>query len=160
MWMYLKKGRKNVKYMNNSGFTMLEMLYAFSIFLLIVSLFPLCLKYLLGNDQHEAKTKKMEWYVFVNQLKKELRLSEDLEVYDNRILLKKHGQEILYERYGPSLRRRVDYKGHEIVLQQVDTYQFTRIPDGVKLTLKDMYNQSYSILLYSYINLEKDYAPE
>ncbi|KAB2338976.1 hypothetical protein F7731_02770 [Cytobacillus depressus] len=139
---------------------MLEMLYAFSIFLLIISFFPLTLKYFLDNEQFELRTKRMEWHVFVNQLKKELRLSEELDVYDQRIILKKHGQNIIYERYGANLRRRVDSKGHEIVFQQVDTFQFSRIPDGVKLTLRDLYNQTYSISIYSYINLENDYASQ
>lgn len=139
---------------------MLEMLYAFSIFLMIISFFPLSVKYFLENDQLEAKLKKMEWHVFVNQLKKELRLAEGLTIYENRILFNKQGQVILYEKYGANLRRRVDLKGHEVVFQEVDSFQFSHIHGGVKLTLNDMYGQSYSVLLYTLINLEESYAPE
>lgn len=146
--------------MNNKGFTMLEMLYAFSIFLLVVSFFPLIFKYFMGNDQLEARLKRMEWHVFVNQIKKELRLAEEIIVSDNRLVFTKHGQLILYEKHGTNLRRRVDFKGHEIVLQQVDSFQFSPIRDGVKLTLTDHYDQKYSVLLYSFISLDENYAPE
>ena len=139
---------------------MLEMLYAFSIFLLVVSFFPLFFNYFLGNDQIEARLKRMEWHVFVNQIKKELRLAEDINVSDNRLAFTKHGQIILYEKHGNNLRRRVDFKGHEIVLQQVESFQFSPLHDGVKLTLTDLYNQTYSVLLYSFVSLDDNYAPE
>lgn len=135
---------------------MLEMLFAFSIFLLIVSFFPITMKFLLDNDQQDARTKSMEWHVFVNQLKKELRLSEGLAVTNNSLLLKKHGQDILYEKYGSNLRRRVDYKGHEVVFQGVKSFQFSQIQDGARLILTDSYNQAYSVSLYSYLSLEKE----
>nr|WP_275950903.1 competence type IV pilus minor pilin ComGF [Cytobacillus citreus] len=151
---------RSVKYLNNRGFTMLEMLYAFSIFLLIVSFFPLCMKYLLDNEGLEARVSRMEWQVFVSQLKKELRLSEGLEVYENKVILRKNGQNVIYEKYGTNLRRRVNYEGHEIVLQKVDTFNFTPIQDGMKLTVKDLYHQSHSALLFSYIELEEENAAE
>lgn len=160
MKMYLILNRKNARFLNNRGFTMLEMLYAFSIFLLVISFFPICIKYLLDHEQLEAKTKRMEWYVFVNQLKKELRLAEEIVVTDDRLFLRKHGQDILFEKYGENLRRRVDYRGHEIVFQKVDAFKFSPLQNGVKLTLIDYYNQSYSASLYSYINLGKDDDPE
>lgn len=133
---------------------MVEMIFAFSIFLIIVSLFPLGLTFLLGNDQVDEKMKRMEWHVFVNQLKKEIRLSEDLTVFDQRMILKKQGQTILYEGYGQNLRRRVDSKGHEIVFQGVKAFEFSRIQDGVQLTLTDHFNQRFQISLYSLIGLE------
>ncbi|MEH7124510.1 competence type IV pilus minor pilin ComGF [Bacillus sp. JJ1773] len=160
MRMYSKSCRRNVKYLNNKGFTMLEMLYAFSIFLLVVSFFPLFFKYIMENEQLENRLRRMEWHVFVNQIKKELRLADEINVSDNRLVLTKHGQIILYEKHGTNLRRRVDFKGHEIVLQQVDSFRFSPIHDGVKLTLNDLNGQKYSVLLYSFIGLEEHYASE
>ncbi|QED48615.1 hypothetical protein FSZ17_15935 [Cytobacillus dafuensis] len=139
---------------------MLEMLYAFSIFLLIVSFFSICMKFLLDNKGLEARVSRMEWQVFVSQLKKELRLSEGLEVYENKIILRKNGQNVSYEKYGTNMRRRVNNEGHEIVLQKVDSFNFTPIRDGMKLTVEDLYNQSHSALLFSYINLEEEHAAE
>ncbi|WP_231734782.1 competence type IV pilus minor pilin ComGF [Bacillus sp. FJAT-29937] len=160
MRMYSKSCSRNVKYMNNKGFTMLEMLYAFSIFLLVVSFFPLFFKYIMGDEQFETRLNRMEWHVFVNQIKKELRLADEIKVSDNRLVLTKHGQTILYEKHGTNLRRRVDFKGHEIILQQVDSFRFSPIQDGAKLTLSDLYGQNYSVLLYSFVSLDEHYASE
>lgn len=157
MKMCLRMKRKYVRYFNHNGFTMLEMLFAFSIFLLIISFFPVTMKFLMDHDQLEARTKRMEWHVFVNQLKKEMRLAEGLAVTNSNIVLKKHGQGILYEKYGANLRRRVDYRGHEIVFQGVKSFQFSPLHDGVRLTLTDIYNQSYSVSLYSYISMDNDH---
>lgn len=150
---------KNAIFLNNSGFTMLEMLYAFSIFLLIISFFPLSFKYIFQNDPLDARTQTMEWAVFVNQLKKELRLSDGMMVSPNRIVLNKNGQAILYEVYGKSIRRRVDMKGHEVVLQQVKSVKFEQIRDGVKMTVEDIYHQTHSAAIHSYIELEEEYGP-
>lgn len=150
---------KNVTFLNNSGFTMLEMLYAFSIFLLIISFFPLSFKYIFQNDPLDARTQTMEWAVFVNQLKKELRLSDGMTVSPNRIVLSKNGQAILYEVYGTSIRRRVDMKGHEVVLQQVKSVNFEQITDGVKVTVGDSYHQTHSATVHSYIELEEENGP-
>ncbi len=139
---------------------MLEMLYAFSIFLLVVSFFPLFFKYIMGDEQFETRLNRMEWHVFVNQIKKELRLADEIKVSDNRLVLTKHGQTILYEKHGTNLRRRVDFKGHEIILQQVDSFRFSPIQDGAKLTLSDLYGQNYSVLLYSFVSLDEHYASE
>lgn len=145
--------------MNNSGFTMLEMLYAFSIFLLIVSFFPLSFKYIFQNEPLDARAQTMEWAVFINQLKKEVRMSEGMMVAPNRIVLSKNGQAILYEMYGKTIRRRVDTKGHEVVLQKVEIVKFEQITDGVKMTVEDIYHQTHSAAIYSYIELEEEYGP-
>lgn len=154
------KGRIiNVRYLNNLGFTMLEMLYAFSIFLLIVAFIPLSFKFLFQNERFEARTQTMEWDVFINQLKKEVRLSDDVAVLSGRLILQKNGQEVLYEKYRTSIRRRVNFTGHEVVLQQIDSVQFNKLKDGVMITVEDMFNQSYSAKVYSYLQLEEYYAP-
>lgn len=138
---------------------MLEMLYAFSIFLLIVAFIPLSFKFLFQNERFEARTQTMEWNVFINQLKKEVRLSDDVAVLSGRLILQKNGQEVLYEKYRTSIRRRVNFTGHEVVLQQIDSVQFNKLKDGVMITVEDMFNQSYSAKVYSYLQLEEYYAP-
>jgi len=160
MRIYLENQSKNVSYINNKGFTMLEMLYAFSIFLLFAAFFPLSMRYLLQHDDLEARSKVLEWNVFMNQLKKELRMAESFQVLSGeRITLNKSGQVILYEKNGTNIRRRVDAKGHEIVFQAVDTVHFENINNGVKLTVRDVYDQQLTASLYSYVQLEEANAP-
>lgn len=148
---------KNVRFLNNRGFTMLEMLFAFSIFLMVVSFFPLVFNYFFKDEPFEARNKVMEWHVFVNQLKKEVRLSDEIVVFDDRIILIKIGQKIQFDKHGSNIRRRLDDKGHEIVLQQVKSIRFEPLKDGVRLTVNDLFNQEHTASFYSFLNLEEEY---
>ncbi len=53
---------KNVRFLNNRGFTMLEMLFAFSIFLMVVSFFPLAFNYFFKVEPFEARNKVMGFF--------------------------------------------------------------------------------------------------
>ncbi|WP_409972334.1 competence type IV pilus minor pilin ComGF [Bacillus sp. Bva_UNVM-123] len=159
MKMYLKGQLKNVSFFNNSGFTMLEMLYAFSIFLIIIAFFPISFTLLFHNERFDAAAQNMEWNVFINQLKKEIRLADEVHVSNGRLLLKKNGQDVLYEKYRTSIRRRVDYSGHEVVLQKIDTVQFEKIKDGVRITVKNNFSETFTAPVYSYLELDKSHDP-
>jgi len=154
MRIFFKRSIKNVSTLNNSGFTMLEMLYGFSIFLIIIAFLPLSFKLLFHHDLIEARTQNMEWHVFINQLKKELRLSEGISIENGKLILKRNGQDVLYEKYNKSIRRRVNYTGHEVVLQQVDIIRFDYLKDGVRITVTDIFSQNYSAIIYSFLELE------
>lgn len=138
---------------------MLDMLYAFSIFLLIVAFIPLSFQFLFHNERFDARTQSMEWEVFLNQLKKEVRLSDEISVISGRLQLQKNGQAVLFEKYGNNIRRRVNVAGHEVVLQQVNAVQFIKIKDGVMVKVEDLYNQSYSAEVYSYLQLDEANGP-
>lgn len=154
MKIYLKSHIKNVKCLNNKGFTMVEMLYAFSIFILIVSFFPLSFKYLFQNENYEERNKAMEWQVFVNQLKMDIRFAEELTIFNESIVLLKNGQRIQIDKHGTNIRRRVDNKGHEIALQQIKSLQFDQLTDGFRMTVQDLDNQMHNATMYSFIELE------
>ena len=117
MKMYGITRRRSVRYFSDNGFTMLEMLFSFSIFLLIVSFLTVGLNFLFQDWKMEARTQRLEWHVFINQLKKEIRLADAANIKAGSIVLTIDGKSVLYEKYGSNLRRRVDMKGHEIVLQ-------------------------------------------
>ncbi len=138
---------------------MLEMLYGFSIFLIIVAFLPLSFKLIFQNDRLDGRTQNMEWHVFINQLKKEVRLSEEVSIVNGKLILNKDRQEIQYEKYNTSIRRRVNNTGHEVVLQQIDTVQFDDLKDGVRMTVKDKFSQIHSALIYSFLDLEEQDDP-
>ncbi|MDF2904544.1 MAG: competence protein comGF [Bacillus sp. (in: firmicutes)] len=134
---------KNVKVLNSNGFTLIEMLFAFSIFCTIVSFLPLSFRLILNEVPFEKRIQRMEWEVFTSQIKKEIRMSTNITVLNQTLLLQKDGQTIIYEKYGTNLRRRVDYKGHEILLQNVGTFQFEKIGNGIRVKLVDKYGHEY-----------------
>ncbi|MBX9973009.1 prepilin-type N-terminal cleavage/methylation domain-containing protein [Cytobacillus firmus] len=152
--MYGIERKKSVKYFNNNGFTMLEMLFAFSIFLMIVSFLPVSFNFLFQDWKMEARTQRLEWHVFINQLKKEIRLADTANISPVSIVLTIDGKSVIYEKYGSNLRRRVDMKGHEIVLQKLDAITFSTFNGGVEINVSDNFDQKHSAFLYYLMNME------
>ncbi|WP_257987838.1 MULTISPECIES: competence type IV pilus minor pilin ComGF [Bacillus] len=144
----------NVLLLSNKGFTMLEMLYAFAVFLIIVSFVPLSYKLILNDESMGSRLQTMEWEVFASQAKKEIRMSERIEIQGDKLLIGKGGSIISYEKYGSKIRRRVDNAGHEILLQNVATVEFKGLPQGVVILVKDIYGREYSLSANSFIGLE------
>ncbi len=96
------------------------------------------------NEQPiEKRIQRLEWEVFISQIKKEVRMSTSVTVLNQTILLQKDGETIIYEKYGTNLRRRVDYKGHEILLQNIGSFQFEKLRNAVRVNLMDKYGHEY-----------------
>ncbi|MCQ6273718.1 ComGF family competence protein [Bacillus sp. V3B] len=148
-----------MKPFNNKGFTFVEMICAFSIFLMIVSFFPLCLRLLYQEGFVEERLQKMEWAVFIGQTKKEIRMSDKVSVVGNRLTLVKDGQSIIYERYGSNIRRRVNLKGHEITLQNIKTVTFEEVVNGVRISVLDHFDQNEAYIIRTILDEESLYAP-
>ncbi|MBN8200460.1 ComGF family competence protein [Bacillus sp. NTK034] len=133
---------------------MLEMLFAFSIFLMIVTFLPVSFNFLFQDWKMEARTQRLEWHVFINQLKKEIRLADSADISPVSIVLTIDGKSVIYEKYGSNLRRRVDMKGHEIVLQKLDRITFSSINGGIVINVSDSFDQEHSACLYYLRNME------
>jgi competence protein ComGF len=145
---------KNARRLNNKGFTLLEMLFAFSIFYLIVSFVPVFYKIVINEDSLNQRLSGMEWEVFVSQVKKEIRTSDRIQISGSKLLLEKDGRLILYEKYGENLRRRVDFTGHEILLQQVHSVHFKKLQNGVQMIVKDKGGMEKTTAIRSFIDME------
>jgi competence protein ComGF len=159
MKMSSAKPFKLMNLFNNKGFTLVEMILAFSIFLIIVSFIPISISMLYQNGLVDERLQKMEWEVFIAQVKKEVRISDRINVDNNKLYLAKDGQTIVYESYGSNIRRKVDLKGHEIMLQNVKTVTFEKIVRGVKISVQDLYNQSETSMIRSFISEDSYNAP-
>ncbi|UQD52725.1 competence protein comGF [Bacillus methanolicus] len=140
--------------MNNKGFTMLEMLFAFTIFCLIISYIPIFYKIVIHEESLNKRLAMMEWEVFVSQVKKEIRMSDRLQISGSKLFLEKDGKLILYEMYGENLRRRVDFTGHEVLLQQVHSIHFQKLHNGVQITVADKRGTEKSTAIRSFIDME------
>ncbi len=140
--------------MNNKGVILLDMLFSLFLFLIIVSFIPPTLHLVLEKQLAAAELQNMEWQLFVSQLKKEVRISESIQVENNKLLLYADGENIIYEAYGGKIRRRVDFTGHEVTLQNVVSVQFSKLKNGVQVKIKDDYNQQNEAHIWSYLRLE------
>lgn len=139
----MKSCKKNASVLSNDGFTMLDMLLTFSVFCTIVSFFPFIVGFMDVESFADGRVQRLEWEVFVSQIKKEIRMSTSLTVSGQSIVMEKEGKVILYEKYGTNIRRRVDFKGHEIILQNVPSVQFENIPNGVRVMATDRFGRNY-----------------
>lgn len=155
-------GRKGLKnsfagplFKNNEGYTLLEMLIALSIYLFIatflVKAMPLLKHYLFSDHDRQ-----MEWEVFLNQAKMEIRSSETLWIEKGKVYLLNDGRTIQYEQYGTMIRRRVNGEGHEPLLLNVKDVAF--IVDGKWLEIRAQFSTGKTfnerILLPSHLRKE------
>jgi competence protein ComGF len=147
------KTTKNAALLNDHAFTMLEMLLALSVFLLIASILPLGMKFILDGDVGESGIRRMEWEVFSSQVKKEIRSAEQLTIQPDKLLLKVDGKLIIYEKYSASMRRRVNYVGHEILVQRLASFSFEKIADGVEIRVTDLNGVQYSSRVYYFYQI-------
>ncbi|MDF2789669.1 MAG: hypothetical protein K0S80_2767 [Neobacillus sp.] len=143
--------QRSVKYPNEKAFTLLEVLFAFSIFMTIVFFMVPVLQIVLDNKDSNGRLQEMEWDVFCSQVKKEIRISSKVEVVSGRLVLTNNSESINYENYGSNLRRRVNSSGHEILLQNVSSVTFTKINNSVKIIVKDVWGKEYYVVVHSYI---------
>jgi competence protein ComGF len=124
--------------MDNRGFTLLEMLLSFTIFIMIASFIPLFLQ-LAAFPSEKNKLNLLEWEVFLQQAKIEIREASELEVKDGVLYLKNlYGQNVSYEQYNHSLRRRVDGTGHEILLKNIKSVSFQIVTNGCIFVVTDL----------------------
>lgn len=149
----ISKVAKNAPSLNDSGYTLLEMILSLMIFLIIVSILPIGLRTVLNEEVFESGIRSMEWEVFSGQIKKEIRCADEMTVQAEKILLKKDGKVILYEKYGTSMRRRVEYQGHEILIQNLSSFQFNKIPRGVQIFATDLNGDMHSTRAYNFISI-------
>ncbi|MBT2677525.1 prepilin-type N-terminal cleavage/methylation domain-containing protein [Bacillus sp. ISL-35] len=142
--------RKSVPQLNELGFTMLEMLISLLVFLMIASMLPLGFRIILDDSVTEKGIRRMEWDVFSSQVKKEVRTAEQLTVQPDKLLMKVNGHFILYEKYASSMRRKVDYQGHEILMQNLSSFTFEVIADGVMIKAVGLDGTHYSVRVHQF----------
>ncbi|WP_285289156.1 competence type IV pilus minor pilin ComGF [Bacillus sp. ISL-41] len=142
--------KKNVLLQSERGFTMAEMLLSVMLFLMIASMLPLGMKIILEHRVAETLERQMEWEVFSSQVKREIRSAQQMTVQPDRLFMKIDGQIILYEKYNSSMRRRVDFQGHEILVQNLSSFSFGKIADGVEIKARDLKGRDYQVRVHQF----------
>jgi len=127
-----------VKRLNNRGFTLLEMLIALSLFMIIAASMVPLLKIMHENAETSRRISDMEWEVFCSQSKKEIRMSTKVNVLNNKLVLENSFGTVIYEMYGDKLRRRVNFSGHEVILQNVNGVAFEKLKSTLTISAEDL----------------------
>jgi len=149
----IKKRMRNVPSLNDRGFTFLEMLLSLLTFLMIASVFPVGMRVIMDNGLIESGIRRMEWEILSSQVKKEIRSADEMTVNPENIMMKIDGKVILYEKYGTSIRRRVDFQGHEILFQNLSSFRFERIEEGFEMTASDLNGVKHFTKFQNYIKV-------
>lgn len=138
--------------LNEHAFTLVEMLFAFFIFTMIIFLISPVFSIMLQQNDRQRRLQMMEWEVFCSQIKKEIRMSTKAQVVNNRLFLTEDTGTIVFEKYENILRRRVNNTGHEVLLQNISDVNFTLMPNTVIVTVRDLQQRQYIVNVYSFIN--------
>lgn len=116
--------KKDFALSNQAGFTLLESIFSILIITVIMSLFPLMYHWFSAVDRSLSPEEDYEWNIFLIQLRDELSTTDSFRSGSHeRIYLLKNRVSIKYERYSLNIRRQVEDKGHEVVLQNVRRFE-------------------------------------
>lgn len=141
------------------GYTLLEMLISFSLFLMMMSFVPIMIKMTKEHQETSVSLSTLEWDLFVQQLTSEIRAGHQVECSHQQLtFINDYHQTITYEKYGNMIRRRVNGTGHEVVLQNISSVQFIKVPQGVLIQIKDLEKRLYAerVSLFKREGIEMD----
>lgn len=133
---------------------MAEMLLAFSVFCLLASFIPIFFNILLQQGFSDERIQRMEWELFVSQLKKEVQKSDAVEVRNNQLILTEDEDIVSFQKLGMNLRRQVNYRGNEVVLQNLESITYEMAGQKVLIEAVDIYENTYKVGVYLFINKE------
>ncbi|MGR3765002.1 competence type IV pilus minor pilin ComGF [Rossellomorea sp. NS-SX7] len=120
---------------NDEGFTLLDALMSLLVFSIISLSFPMIMKAFVTIKSESVPPRYYEWNLFSESLRSELWGGVNIMVSPERFSFEKGGELITYERYQNSIRRKVNDRGHEVVLQSIHSITFSQVPQGVKVEI-------------------------
>lgn len=130
---------------------MLEMLFSFSVFCMVASFLPLMFNILFQQQSIDGRIQEMEWGLFVNQLKKEIQSSDYVDVVKGELAVINGEDVVTFQKYEALLRRRVNGKGHEVVLQNIRSVNFQRLGRAIHIQVVTHFDQKNEVVIYPFV---------
>lgn len=153
MKIHLKKKPNFVKYLNNQGFTMIEIILSFSIYCILAAFLPLILSIILNMNHVTNRTQQLEFELFISQLNTELQGCDYVDVRNGKLYLQSAGEEITFEKYGTNIRRLVQFRGHELILQNIKSVEFSKTQASITIKVVDYNNYVYEDQLFPFLQV-------
>lgn len=108
---------------NERGYTLIETILTFTLFLTLASFIPGLFHVLFSVDR--SPLHQQEISIFFEQADKEIQGSTSAEIKSNTLYLNQpSGKIVSYEQNGRRMIRKVDGKGFEIILLNIDSAEF------------------------------------
>ncbi|MFS0822720.1 competence type IV pilus minor pilin ComGF [Bacillus sp. 1P02SD] len=139
---------------NEKGFTFVEMLVTFSILLVILGFIAPFLSVIYRDNGEQFN--KLEWQILIQQMKMEIREARDITVSSGESLsfYNAAGDVVRFEKYTDKIRRRVNSKGHELLLQHITAVTFEPKINGFLITVVTVDGKTYQALISSLTSVE------
>lgn len=132
------------------GFTLIEMLLSLAVFIIIAALVLQIVLVVQPARPTSKVLNHMEWEVFLNNLKREVRRGDDTTVSKTRMYISNSNSITTIEQYGIMLRRRVDFSGHEVLLHNVKNFTVSKLDQIITINVTDMSDKKYEAILLTY----------
>ncbi|TYR82427.1 competence protein ComG [Priestia megaterium] len=140
---------------NEKGFTLLEMLISFCLFLMIISFIPILVPVMKQVYNPPSIMNEMEWEIFMNQLSKEYRQAKHVTVQGSTLTLSMHDERaVVYEQFENKIRRRVNSSGHEVVLQYVKKVYYKKKNHQLNVQVINEQNQTRQQTITNFLAYE------
>lgn len=139
---------------NEKGFTFVEMLVTFSILLVILSFISPFLGVLYRDNNEQFN--KLEWQILIQQMKMEIREASEISVSKNESVTfyNAAGDLVSFEKYTDKIRRRVNKKGHEVLLQQIMDVTFEPKTNGFLISVITVDGKTYEAIISAFTIVE------
>ncbi len=138
-----------------AGFTLLEVIIAFAIFLIVTSVVPHYLKLISFDPKFNQR---IETSIFFQQLAFDIQESARISVVNNTLYLQKENNKtVTYALFQHRIRRQVNHVGQEIVLQNVQKIQFSEWGNGIDVRVQDSFDQEHQKRITHLLPLEDMY---
>lgn len=149
----LKKKRLFVTPLNRQGFTMIEVILSFSIYCILAAFLPMIFSIILNMNHVTNRTQQLEFELFISQLNTELQGCDYMDVRNGKLYIQSAGEGIIFEKYGTSIRRLVEFRGHELILQNIKSVEFSKSQTSIHIKVVDQDNFVYEDQLFPFIQV-------
>ncbi|OJF94304.1 competence type IV pilus minor pilin ComGF [Alkalibacterium sp. 20] len=132
------------------GFSLLEVIITLSIVSSCVLLFSFAISQIGATRAAVKDDRQIEWHLFINQLEFELTGSEDVRTSRDKLTFERFDVEeqlvksISYERYYKIIRRQVGSKGHQPILLEVSSINFSLVEQTLEIDVVFNNGETYS----------------
>ncbi|RFB10585.1 prepilin-type N-terminal cleavage/methylation domain-containing protein [Bacillus sp. HNG] len=139
---------------NEKGFTLIEMLVTFSILLVILAFIAPFLSVIFRDNGEQFN--KLEWQILLQQMKMEIREAREITVSSRESVsfYNVAGDVVSFEKYTNKIRRRVNSKGHELLLQHITDVTFEPRTNGFMIKVVTVDGKTYQALISSLTAVE------
>ncbi|MGM0844270.1 MAG: competence type IV pilus minor pilin ComGF [Bacillota bacterium] len=118
---------------NQNGYTLLHAVFTLCLFIMAATCVPVIINAVTFTENGLNPSKEYEWNLFSQQFRQEFLGAKEIKITNTSIVFSKKGEEISYEKYGDFLRRRVNRRGHELVLGPINKIEFSSCTNGVEI---------------------------